>query len=62
MKNKRLIIVSLTVLFVALICMEISRQITPFSDVAIRVIGTIMLIDIAVLSYSIVKVKNSRSK
>lgn len=49
-----------TVLIITVICMGINRFISPFSDIAVRVIGGIMLIDIFILSYSRVKLKKQQ--
>ena len=57
MKNKNVFMISLIVMIITLICMGISLFISPFSDIAIRITGGIMLIDLFVLSYSRVKLK-----
>jgi hypothetical protein len=59
MKNKNVFMISLIVMIITVICMGINRFISPFSDIAVRVIGGIMLIDIFVLSYSTVKFKSN---
>ncbi|MBB6715601.1 hypothetical protein H7E68_12890 [Clostridium gasigenes] len=48
---------SLIIMIITTICMGINWFISPFSDIAIRVIGALMLIDLFVLSYSTVKLK-----
>ncbi len=60
MKNKNVFVISLIVIIIMVICMGINRFISPFSDIAVRVIGGIMLIDIFVLSYSKVKLKKQQ--
>jgi hypothetical protein len=59
MKNKYVFMISSIVMIITIICMGINRFILPFSDIAVRVIGITMLIDIIVLSYSTVKLKSS---
>lgn len=59
MKNKKVYIISLIIIIITLIFMGINRFISPFSDVAIRTIGIIMLIDLFVLCYSRVKLKSN---
>jgi hypothetical protein len=59
MKDKKVFMVSLTIMIIALICMGINRFVSPLPDNAIRVTGIIMLIDISVLSYSMVRLKNN---
>ena len=60
MKNKNVFIISLIVIIITVICMGINRFISPFFDIAVRVLGGIMLIDIFVLSYSKVKLKKKQ--
>lgn len=60
MKNKNVFMISLIITIITIICMGINRFISPFSDIAVRVIGGIMLIDIFVLSYSGVKLKKQQ--
>ncbi|MBW9154790.1 hypothetical protein [Clostridium estertheticum] len=60
MKNKNVFMISLIVIIITVICMGINRFISPFSDIAVRVIGGIMLVDIFVLSYSKVKLKKQQ--
>ncbi|MBB6625068.1 hypothetical protein [Clostridium gasigenes] len=59
MKNKNVFMMSLIIMIITIICMGINWFISPFSDVAIRVIGGIMLIDLFFLSYSTVKLKSN---
>ncbi|MDP4147570.1 MAG: hypothetical protein Q8936_24405 [Bacillota bacterium] len=59
MNNKNVFMISLIVLIFTVICMGIGLFISPFSDIAIRTIGSIMLIDLVVLSYSTVKLKSN---
>ncbi len=58
MKNRNVFIISVTIMIIMTICMGINWFISPFSDIAIRVIGGIMLINLFVLSYSTVKLKS----
>ena len=60
MKSKNVVMISLFVIIITVICVGINRFISPFPDIAIRVIGVIMLIDIFVLSYSKVKLKKQQ--
>jgi hypothetical protein len=55
MKNKNVFRISSIIMIIALACMGINWFMSPFSDIAIRVIGGIILIDLFVLSYSTVK-------
>lgn len=57
MKNKNIFMISFIIMLIAIICMCINWFISPFSDIAVRVIGGIMLIDLFVLSYNTVKLK-----
>jgi len=57
MKNKNVFMI--IIMIIAIICMGINRLILPFPDIAIRIVGGIMLIDIFVLSYSTVKLKSN---
>jgi|GEM_PF-3104251 len=59
MKNKNIFRISVIIMIITLICMGINLFISPFSDIAIRVIGGIMLIDLFILSYSSVKLKRN---
>lgn len=53
MNNKNVFMIITT------ICMGINWFISPLSDIAIRIIGGIMLIDLFVLSYNTVKLKSN---
>ena len=57
MKNKNVFMI--IIMIITIICMGINRFISPFSDIAIRVVGSIMLIDLFILSYSTVKLKRN---
>ena len=59
MNNKNRFIVSLIIMIITVLCMGISFFIWPLPDIVVRVIGVIMLIDIAILGYSTVKLRNS---
>jgi hypothetical protein len=59
MKNKNRFVISLTIMIITIVCMGVNWLVSPFSDIAIRVIGGIMLIDLFVLSYSTVKLKTN---
>lgn len=58
MKNKYVFIISLIIMIISILFMYINRFVEPLPDIAIRVLGGIMLGDIFVLSYSAVKLKN----
>lgn len=53
--------VGVVIMIVALICMGINHFITPLGDVVIRVIGSILMIDLIFIGYSTVKL-NSKIK
>ncbi|MDP4178535.1 MAG: hypothetical protein Q8900_09380 [Bacillota bacterium] len=57
MKPKMLFIVSLIIMIITLVCMGINRFVMILPDIIIRITGIIMLINISVFSYSIVKLK-----
>lgn len=57
MKPKMLFIVSLIIMIITLVCIGINRFVITLPDIVIRITGIIMLIDISVFSYSIVKLK-----
>ncbi|MDF2671964.1 MAG: hypothetical protein K0R09_229 [Clostridiales bacterium] len=61
MKAKKIFIISLIIMIITVVCMGINWFISPFSDIVIRIIGGIMLIDLFVLSYSTVKLKSKRN-
>lgn len=49
MKSKNVFMISLILMIITIICMGINWFISPFPDIAIRMIGSIMLIDLFVL-------------
>ncbi|MFA6941976.1 MAG: hypothetical protein WCQ54_13520 [Clostridiaceae bacterium] len=57
MKNKKVFMTSLVIMIIALICMGINRFVFPFPDIAIRVTGVIILVDLFVYIYSRGEVK-----
>lgn len=59
MKNKKVFMVSLIIMIIAIICMGINWFISPVPDNVIRLTGLITLIDIFVLTYSTIKLKNN---
>lgn len=59
MKNKNAFMISLIIMIITITCMGINWFISPFPDIAIRVIGSIMFIDLFVLSYSAVRLKGN---
>ncbi|MBU3135336.1 hypothetical protein KPL39_03535 [Clostridium gasigenes] len=59
MNNKNVFMISLIIMIITTICMGINWFISPLSDIAIRIIGGIMLIDLFVLSYNTVKLKSN---
>jgi hypothetical protein len=52
MKSKKLFMVSLVIMIIALISMVINWFVLPFSDMAVRVTGVIILIDLFVFIYT----------
>lgn len=61
MKSKKVFMISLYVMIIAVICMGINIFIIPFPDLVIRVIGIITVVDLFVFSYSMVKLKNKNN-
>ncbi|WP_297424818.1 hypothetical protein [Clostridium sp.] len=59
MKNQNIFTISLILLTITVICMWIGLFLLPFSDIAIRTIGGVMLVDLVILSYSTVKLRNN---
>ena len=59
MKNKSLFFISFIVMIIALLLMGINFFVFPFSDMAVRGIGIIMLIDLFTLTFSMVRLFNS---
>lgn len=59
MQNKKLFMASFVIMIIALICMGINRFVSPFPDMAVRVTGIILLINLPVFTYSSVKLKNN---
>lgn len=59
MKNKNVFMISLIIMIITTICMGINWFISPFTDIEIRVIGGIMLINLFVFIYSTVKLKSN---
>lgn len=57
MKNRKIFGINLIVMIIMLICMWSNRFVSPFPDIAIRVIGSVMLVDLFVLGYSGAKLK-----
>ncbi len=61
MKSKPLFIISFIIMVIALLLMGINRFVFLFSDMIIRGIGIIVLIDLFTLIFSMVRLKNSRN-
>lgn len=59
MKNKKIFMLSLIIIIVALLCMGINWFILPLPDNAVRLTGVIILIDLFILTYSRTKLKNN---
>ncbi|MBU3137045.1 hypothetical protein KPL39_12290 [Clostridium gasigenes] len=55
MKSKALFIISITIMIIALGSMAINFCFGSFPDWAVRVIGIVMLVNIAILTYASVK-------
>lgn len=58
MKNKYVFIVSLIIMIISIVFMSINRFVAPFPDIAIRVLGCVTLVNVFILSYSAVRLKN----
>jgi hypothetical protein len=58
MKNKYVFIISLIIMIISIVFMSINRFVAPFPDIAIRVLGCVILVNVFVLSYSAVKLKS----
>ena len=61
MKSKSLFFISFIIMIIVLILMGINFYVFPFSDMAVRGIGIIMLIDLFTLIFSMVRFINSRN-
>lgn len=59
MQSKNIFIISLIIMIITLIFIGINLFISPLSDILIRVIGSIMFIDLIVLACSTVKLKRN---
>lgn len=61
MENRALFRVSLVIMLIALLCMCMNWWIVSLPDWAVRVIGIVLLVDLAVLTYSSVKIKHENT-
>ncbi|WMJ87472.1 hypothetical protein [Anaerocolumna sp. MB42-C2] len=61
MKSKSLFFISFIIMIIVLILMGINFYVFPFSDMAVRGIGIIILIDLFTLIFSMVRFINSRN-
>lgn len=59
MKNRNVFMISLIIMIITIICMGINKFISPLPDIVIIVAAVIMIINLVVLSYSIVKLKSN---
>jgi uncharacterized membrane protein len=62
MKDKILFIISMTVLIITLVVFIINYGAHPFTDWVVRLNGVIMLLSIAVVSFSTVRLKRTANK
>lgn len=61
MKYKVLYWVSLIIMIMALLFMSINWLIVSFPDWAVRMIGLVVLVDISILSYSTIRMKQEHN-
>jgi len=61
MKNRKLFIGSFSVMTILFLGMVINWFVVPFPDIVVRIIGLLLLINIVILTYNIVKIKNKKS-
>ena len=61
MKEKRLFIIALVIMIISIILFGINIFMSVFIDSVFRIIGTIAIIDLIVLSYSTVKLINKNN-
>lgn len=59
MKIKNVFTISLAIMIILIICIGINWFILPFSDIMVRFLGIIMIINLFVLVYSTVKLKSN---
>lgn len=57
MKNKILFLVSMVIMIIALLSMGINWLTAVMSDWTVRIIGLVIMVDLAVLVYSSVRIK-----
>jgi len=57
MKNKILFLVSMVIMIIALLSMGINWLIAAMPDWTVRIIGLVIMVDLAVLVYSSVRIK-----
>ncbi|GFP75425.1 hypothetical protein CFB3_26040 [Clostridium folliculivorans] len=58
MKNKCVFIISLIIMIISILFMCVNRFVAPLQDLTLRILGSVMLVNIFVLSYSAVKLKS----
>jgi len=61
MKNRKLFIGSFSVMTILFLGMVINWFVVPFPDIVVRIIGLLLLINIVILTYNTVKIKNKKS-
>lgn len=57
MKNKILFLVSMVIMIIALLSMGINWLTAAMTDWTVRIIGLVIMVDLAVLVYSSVRIK-----
>lgn len=57
MKNKNLFLVSMVIMIIALLSMGINWLTAAMTDWTVRIIGLVIMVDLAVLVYSSVRIK-----
>jgi hypothetical protein len=57
MKERTLFLVSFRIMIIALLCMSVNWLLVSLPDWTVRMIGIVILVDLVVLTYSTVKLK-----
>jgi len=57
MKDRTLFLVAFRIMIIALLCMSVNWLLVSLPDWAVRMIGIVIIVDLVVLTYSTVKMK-----
>ena len=58
MKNRILFLVAMTIMIIGLLSMGINRFVAVMPDWTVRIIGFVIIVDLAVLAYSYVRIQH----